>query len=122
MKSFETAFWIAALAAGIFLYQVHAIHGQNKEAAVLIAAYQNNQNPGTGTYVQAFFDGLTFGAFANEGIFTEAKKNERESNQIKAYWANLQSRNADSIWYRNCGFIIGTIALVVGFQLKKKAQ
>ena len=31
---------------------------------------------------RAFFDGLTFGAFADEGIFTESKKIERWGNDV----------------------------------------
>jgi len=120
MKSFEVAFWIAAVAGGMFVYQVRAIHGQNEEAAVLLSAWNNNQNPGAGTYVRALFDGFTLGAFADEGVFTEAKKGEREEKQIQGQWADLQSRNQNSVWYRNCGLIVGIIALVAGFRLKKQ--
>jgi hypothetical protein len=122
MKSFEIAFWTAVLAGATFAYQVHTIHGQNEEAAVLGAQWNDNQNPGAGTYVKALFDGATLGAFADDGIFTEANKNEAESKQIKVQWADLVSRNENSIWYRNLGFIIGIIALVVGFQLKKRTH
>jgi hypothetical protein len=120
MKSFEIAFWIAALAGATFVYQVHTIHGQEEERAVLISEWNNNQNPGAATYFRSFFDVFTLGAFADEGIFTEAKKSERESNQIQAQWADLLTRHQNSVWFRNCGFIVGIIALVVGFKLKKR--
>jgi hypothetical protein len=120
MKSFEIAFWMAVLAGATFVYQVHMIHGQNEEAAALTAQWNNNQNPGAGTYAKAIFDGATLGAFADDGIFTEANKNEAEAKQITVQWADLQSRNENSIWYRNVGFIAGIIALVAGFRLKKQ--
>jgi len=120
MKPHETAFWISALAAGIFLYEVHEIHGQQEEAAVLRSAWHNNQNPGAGTYAKAVFDGLTLGSFADDGIFTEANKSEAESKQIQAKWADLVSRNENSTWYRNLGFIVCIVASVVGFRLKKQ--
>ena len=92
---------------------------------------------------RAFFDGLTFGMFADEGVFTEAKKIERWSNevaqkdaarvermrQIQATYASLQgeektlnqamSQVADQYKFHNqarsWAVICGIIAVIFAF-------
>jgi hypothetical protein len=121
MKNHQIAYWVAAFGAVMFLYQIHKISGLNEEAAVLISQADAHNNPGAGSYIRSFFDGLTLGAFADEGIFTEAKKSEREGQYLESARASILSRYGDAVTYRNWGLILGIGGGVVGWILQKKS-
>lgn len=122
MKPFAIALLIAAFAGGFFLYQVSQISHLDEEAAVLATKINQLKNPPAGTFVRSFFDGLTLGVFADEGIFSEAKKMEREETQLKAAAASLQSRYRNTSFFRNVGLFITVVAGVIGILLLPKKQ
>ena len=121
MKNIQIAYLVAAFGVAMFLYQLHQISGLNEEAAVFCAQLNAHNNPGGGTYARAFFDGLTFGAFADEGVFTEAKKSEREGSQLELARVSLISRYENAASYRNWGLIIGIIGIVAVWVLRTKS-
>lgn len=118
MKPFAIAFVIASIAGALFLYQVNHLSQLEEEAAVLSARIHQHNNPSSGAYIRSFFDGLTLGAFADEGVFTEVKKAEHEGNQLNLAIASLKSRYQSACFYRNGGLIVAVIALVAGLKLK----
>ena len=120
MKNHQIAYWMAAIGTLIFLYQVHRISGLNEEAAVLRSQFNAHKNPVTGTYVRAFFDGLTLGAFADEGIFNGAKKSEREDQYLESARASILSRYEDAVSYLNWGLLLAVSGFVGGVILEKK--
>jgi hypothetical protein len=124
MKPYQVAYLVAAIAVVTFFYQIHQISGLNEEAAVLVSQIDqhNSLSANSGSFVRAFFDGATLGAFADEGIFTEAKKSEREGSQLNAQRASLFSRYGDAVYYRNAGLVVAIIAGIVGYTIKRKSQ
>ena len=119
MKNLQIAYLVAALGAAMFLYQIHQISKLNEEASVWRSQSDAHDNPGAGTYVRAFFDGFTLGAFANGDIFSEANKSEREGRQLDALRASIVSRYGTAVSYRNWGFIISIFAGWVAYKLRK---
>ena len=120
MKNIQIAYMIAAFGIAMFVYQVHQISGLNEEAAVWRSQADALSNPGAGPFVRSFFDGLTFGAFADEGIFTEGKKMERAGNQLEATRASLLSRYESAVTFRNWGLMLGLGGGFVAYILRKK--
>ena len=119
MKKIQIAYVIAAIGALVFLYQIHQISGLNEEAAVWRSQADALANPGAAPLIRSFVDGLTFGAFADEGIFTESKKMERAGNQLDATRASILSRYNSAVSFRNWGLIIALGAGSVAFMLKR---
>lgn len=124
MKPFAIAFLVAAIAGAMFIYQVNNITHLDEEAAVLSAqiGHHNSLGAKAGSFMRAFFDGLTLGSFAEEGIFTESKKADRESRQLAATRASLLSRYQSASAYRNTGLVTAILAAALGFALKRKAE
>ena len=83
MKNSHIAFWIAVAGAVFFFYNIHEIHGIEEEAAVWQSNVQANDNPGASSYIKAFFDGATLGAFSNGDIFAEAHNQEKMSAELE---------------------------------------
>ena len=124
MKSFQVVFLVAGIAGMVFFYEVYHIGRLEEEAAVLRAQIEryNAWSTQSASLVRAFFDGLTLGTFANDGMFTESKKLDRESRQLNAARASLNSRYETAKSFRNTGLIVGAIAGVVGLILKRKTR
>jgi len=113
MKPNQIAYVVLGLAVVVFLYELHAIHGQKAEAQILLAQIKHNQTPEAGSLFRAFFDGLTLGSFAKDGIFTEADKSENEYKQLSAQWVNLVNRNEESVQIRNWSIGIGCLTIIL---------
>jgi hypothetical protein len=120
MKPFQIALIVAVAGAVMFFYQVHQITGLNEEAAAWRSQVDQYNNPGASPFIRAFFDGLTLGAFSDEGIFTESKKIERAGQQLEATRVSIVSRYASAVSSRNWGFVVAAGALITSWVLKKK--
>jgi len=124
MNLFRVALGIAALGGAMFIFQVNQIGHLNEECAVLRSQIdQHNSFSGNaGSLGRAFFDGLTLGSFADEGIFTEAKVSERETSQLTSQQASLNYRYGNAVFYRNAGFILLIAASAFCYFLKHNSQ
>jgi len=81
--NFYTSFIILLLLLALFLYENHVVASLTVKAESLKAERMDITPPRTNTnsYAKAFFDGFTLGLFADQGMFTEAYK--EEDRQIK---------------------------------------
>jgi hypothetical protein len=117
-------FIAAAIFGALFLVQIVSIARLNEEAAVLQARIDEVSDPfsgkAIGSYCKAFFDGFTLGEFADEGIFTESKKMEREIAVIRDAWASLTSRYETATWYRNISLVGSIICIAIAVVIGRK--
>lgn len=120
MKKSQIAFWVSAVGALVFLYNIHQIHGVEEDAAVWEAQVSANNNPGAGSYVEAFFDGFTLGAFSNGDIFAVAHKQDQISQGLETERVTLLNQYNNAVYYRNWGFIIGVGSLLTANVVRKK--
>jgi hypothetical protein len=121
MKNSHLAFWIAAIGAGLFFYEIHSIDGLEREIAVWDSKLHANRNPGAGSFLEAFFDGATLGIFSDGDMFAVAHKLENESAELEAERVDLLTRYQQAVSYRNWGLIGCLGGLAVGFYFRKKA-
>lgn len=98
----------------VLCYQLYRIPKIDREYTALVEDFKSRNSLGNvaASGFQAFFDGLTFGKFAEEGMFTEAKKSLRMdadfTRQAKALaWerADCQSRRDGALL-----FLLGSAA------------
>jgi hypothetical protein len=120
MKNSHIAFWIAAASVVVFFYSIHQIHGIEEEASVWESQVEALKNPGTGSYLKAFFDGFTLGEFSNGDIFAEMHNQQKAGQELEAQRLSILSRYEDVTAYRNWGFVIGVGGLIAGYVMKKK--
>ena len=108
---------ILVLSAGLFLYNVKRVSDLTAEYAALKEEVKQKTSGGAlvGSFTRAFFDGLTLGAFADEGIFTEYNKADRWTTDVASRDARIRSEYADSISNRKWSLIValGCIAALV---------
>ena len=75
---------IGVVAGCLFAWQIYVVMQLKEDAAVLDAKMKRSQNAfsdeNVSSYMQAVFDGVTFGKFADEGIFTVVKRMARKGD------------------------------------------
>lgn len=98
----------------MFCYQLYRIPKIDREYAALVEDYKSRNSTGNVAVsaFQAFFDGLTFGQFAEEGIFTESKKWLRLEDDFTRRARGLAGDKATCQSRRNWAllFILGSAA------------
>lgn len=82
-----------ALSGLSFLYQVNRIADLEKEAVKLQAEIDSKTSTSAvvGGAMKSFFDGFTFGIFADEGIFTEYNRYNRWTEDVTQRIAVLEA-------------------------------
>lgn len=118
----QIAYWVTALGAVMFLFQIHQISGLEEEAAVWQSQVNAHNNPGADTYCRAFFDGFTFGAFSHGNIFAEGDKLRQEGKQLEDQGASIGSRYESAVSYRNWGLGIAIGGILYIWMVKKSPQ
>ena len=117
-------FVAAAIFGAAFFYQFHAIEGLKEEAAVLEGRIKDVNNLWSGSnvgfYFKSFFDGLTLGAFADDGIFTESNKFEKKIGSLRDAAASLKSRYQTATLYRNISVLGAIMCLIIAIIIGKK--
>ena len=95
------------------------------------AEYENEMSWGSilPSMGKSFFDGMTFGYFAEEGMFTEYNKAKRWENDITKREATIRAKinqcvkdNNSKFKIRNNLFGIGIVSLLVGIFTKERKQ
>jgi len=118
MKAHQVMFGITVICGIIWFVQVGNLSEINAEGEALSARIEEFNNLGSGKnisrLVKSAFDGFTFGMFAQEGIFTEANKIEREADQLNSAVYSLQARYKKAVFYRNASLVVGIITLIIG--------
>ena len=111
----------AALAFGITLLFINPTFG---EMQILEAKAKELNNltsaRNVGMFFRSAFDGLTWGAFAKEGIFTEANKYEREWENLRSQYLRLKTRYEMGLTVGRCFLAVGFVALVIGMISRRK--
>ena len=103
----------------MFLYNIRQISNLEEEAVVWRSQVDAHNNPGATTYMKAFFDGLTLGAFSNGDIFAESHKSQNEGAALEMKRISILNRYQDAVSNRNWGLGIGAVGLVAVWLTRK---
>jgi hypothetical protein len=124
MTTVQKWFVAAAVFGAVFLFQANKIERLKEDATVLGAQIDVVNNPwstqNVNMYCRAFFDGVTWGVFAEEGVFTEANRQDRLYDNLRDRSASLYSRYKTACLYRNASCLGAILALVVAFVVRRK--
>jgi|688.fasta_scaffold483271_2 hypothetical protein len=135
MKNCKPRHIILAICAAMFLYQlwhiasIRASEKNLEQDAAAWVAKVNQRN--SASYIvpillKSVFDGFTFGRFADEGIFTEYKKETRfdekaiqtHARLLTAHSQNLAELRSAAL-LRNWSLAVGLIILAYSYVAKK---
>ena len=122
MKPWTIVIWAASLVS--FLYHVKVVGEVRAEISALraeVAMKTSTASLVTGS-ARSFFDGLTLGAFAEEGIFTESNKYDRWSTDAARRDALLKEKYSQTSLWRNwsAGILVGS-SVVLFLASRKQA-
>jgi len=108
------AFGITLMFITPILSEMEILEAKAKEMNNLTSARN------VGMYFRSALDGLTWGAFAKEGIFTEANKYEREWENLRAQYIRLKTRYEMGLNVGRCFLAVGLVALAIGLISRRK--
>ena len=129
---------ILAVCAAVFLYQLWHIAGirasqaKIEQDAAALGARVKNRNSASSIvpmFLKSVFDGFTFGRFAEEGIFTEYKKEVRFDDSVTQEYARLSTAHSQNLSemrsaarIRNWSFGAGLIVIAYSLAAKKRKE
>ncbi len=124
MKASMKWFIAAGVSGVVFLICVASLVGLEEEGKALadrISEHRGLLSSSNSTrYMKSFFDGLTMGAFAKEGIFTEVNNYDRETNSLKMECASWTGRVRGVELFRSVS-LLGLIGCgIAGFVIRNK--
>ena len=126
MRFSTRSFVVAGLALAAFALTLLLINPTLGEMRILEAKAKEMNDltsaRNVGMYFRSVFDGLTLGAFAKEGIFSEANKYEREWEQVKTQYMRLKNRYDTGLNVGRCFLAVGIIALVIGLIARRRER
>ena len=140
-KIFKISFIILILSTILFFYNVikaagaeNGIQKLNTEYEILIADYNHKTSMPAfvDSLVKSVFHGATFGIFAEEGIFTESKRwdrnintAKRESTRIKSELKILKNKQTKAAFWRNLFFVmmlVSSLAMIIDYSKTNKEK
>jgi len=124
MRFSHRSFVVAGLAAVAFGTTLLVVNPTLGEMMILEAKAKQMNDPTSaqnmGMYFRSAFDGFTWGAFAKEGIFTEANKYERDWENLRAHYIRLKTHYEMGLNVGRCFLAVGFVALVIGMISRRK--